>query len=65
MLMTMIPEPTDLWAHYVASRLEVTNHERTAMELRRALRMQRWADRLNRASEWMSRMAGIRLARLP
>jgi hypothetical protein len=65
MLVTMTPTRNDLWVPYDASRFELIHHERTARELRRVLRMQRWADQLNRASEWMSRMARVRLARLP
>src|SRR5918994_1242274 len=57
MLVTMTPTRSDLWVHYDASRFELIHHERTARELRRVLRMQRWADQLNRASKWMSRRA--------
>jgi hypothetical protein len=43
----------------------VGEHERVALELMRARRMQRWADRFGRLSRRMSRTAYMRLARLP
>jgi hypothetical protein len=48
-----------------AMRHGVGEHERLALELMRARRMQRWADRFDRLSRSMSRTAYLRLARLP
>ena len=66
----MLPTSTDLEIHLPATRRqamrhEVGEHERVALELRRARRMQRWALRLDRLSQRMSRTAYLRLARLP
>ena len=66
----MLPTLTDLEIHVPTMRRdvirhEVGEHERVALELRRARRMQRWADRLDRLSRRMSRTAYLRLARLP
>ena len=66
----MLPMLTDLeiqgrTTRHEAIRHEVGEHERVALELRRARRMQRWADRLERLSRRMSRTAYLRLARLP
>lgn len=66
----MLPTHDNLEIHnkavrHEALRHEVGEHERVALELRRARRMQRWADRLSRLSQRMSRTAYLRLARLP
>jgi hypothetical protein len=66
----MLPTITDLEIHVPTMRTaprrhEVGEHERVAMELRRARRMQRWAHRFDRLSRRMSRTAYLRLARLP
>lgn len=66
----MLPTPNDLEIRVPAMRRvaaphEFGEHERVAMELRRARRMQRWADRLDRLSQRMSRTAYLRLAKLP
>ena len=65
----MFPTPTDLEIRvppmrHEPMRREVGEHERVALELSRARRMQRWADRLNRLSRHMSQTAYLRLARL-
>lgn len=65
----MFPTPTDLeicvpTMRHEPLRHEIGEHERVALELRRASRMQRWADRLDRLSRRMSRTAYLRLARL-
>lgn len=59
--------PHDLLAahHQEARQRHLSDHERTALALRKAQRMQRWADRLRRLSERMSRTARLRMARLP
>jgi hypothetical protein len=66
----MLPTLTDLEIHVPTTRHEamrhgVGEHERVALELMRARRMQRWADRFGRLSRRMSRTAYMRLARLP
>ncbi|HEX6326745.1 MAG TPA: hypothetical protein VFZ72_09240 [Jiangellaceae bacterium] len=66
----MLPTLTDLEIHvpttpHKAMRPGVGEHERVALELMRARRMQRWADRFDRLSRRMSRTAYLRLARLP
>ncbi len=66
----MLPTLIDLEIHAPTAphdphRHEVAEHERVALELTRARRMQRWADRLDRLSRRMSRTAYLRLARLP
>jgi hypothetical protein len=66
----MLPTLTDLDIHFPttpheAMRHSVGEHERVALELMRARRMQRWADRFGRLSRRMSRTAYLRLARLP
>lgn len=65
----MFPTPTDLEIRVPSMRQEPTpqevgEHERVALELRRARHMKRWADRLDRLSRRMSRTAYLRLARL-
>jgi hypothetical protein len=57
--------PPELTVELHVSKYEVSEHERTALEVLRARRMQRWADRLSRISDRMSRTARLRLARLP
>jgi hypothetical protein len=61
----MMPHPDDLLRlyHREAGR-QVSDRERLVRSLRRAHRMQRWADRLARASQHMSRLAQVRVARL-
>jgi hypothetical protein len=66
----MLPTLTELEIHvpttpHEAMRQSVGEHERLALELMRARRMQRWADRFDRLSRRMSRTAHLRLARLP
>jgi hypothetical protein len=66
----MLPTLSDLEVHVrttprEAMRHRVGEHERVALELMRARRMQRWADRFDRLSQRMSRTAYLRLARLP
>jgi hypothetical protein len=66
----MLPTFIDLEFHVPttpreAMRHGVGEHERLALELMRARRMQRWADRFDRLSRRMSRTAYLRLARLP
>jgi hypothetical protein len=66
----MLPTPSDLEIRVsamrrAAARHELGEHERVAIELRRARRLQRWADRLDRLSQRMSRTAYLRLAKLP
>lgn len=66
----MLPTLNDLEIHLPAApreakRQAVGEHERVALELMRARRLQRWADRFDRLSRRMSRTAYLRLARLP
>lgn len=66
----MLPTLIDLEIHvpttpHETMRHGVGEHERVALELMRARRMQRWADRFDRLSRRMSRTAYLRLARLP
>lgn len=66
---TMLYTPTDLEIRIPTMRREPTRHklgehERVALELRRARHMQRWADRLDRLSRHLSQTANLRLARL-
>lgn len=59
--------PHDLLSayHHDARERRVTEQQRIALAVRRAQRMQRWADRLQRLSNRMARTARLRLARLP
>lgn len=66
----MLPTSSDLEIRFpamrrVAARNEFGEHQRLAMELWRARRVQRWAERLDRLSQRMSRTAYLRLAKLP
>ncbi len=66
----MLPTHNNLEIHIpamrnAATRHELGEHERVALELRRARRLQRWAGRFDRLSQRMSRTAYLRLARLP
>lgn len=65
----MLPTPTDLeirgpTRRHQPTRRELGEHQRVALELRRARRMQRWANRLDQLSRHISRTAYLRLARL-
>jgi len=60
-------DPNDLLSahHNDARERHPSEQQRVVAALRRARRMQRWADRLQRLSNRMSRTARLRLARLP
>lgn len=61
----VIHTPNDLSMYLRVPQHELGEHKRTALEVQRARRMQRWANRFSRLSRRMSRTAHLRLARLP
>lgn len=64
-MIVISPHDVLMVTHHDVRHRHISEHERIARELRRARRYQRWADLFRRSADRMSRMARLRLARLP